>query len=164
MYKQYLEVRPSKLGGKGTFSKVRIPANQPIMEMVGPVMLDREVPDINDPVLLQVGPNTFIGASGGPDDFVNHSCDPNCRLHIVGNRAFLYSLYVIPEGGELTFDYSSSSTDTHESWKMDCCCKSYKCRKLISGFQYLECELQDHYKKKDMVPLYIVEPNKIQKR
>ena len=163
MYKQYLEVRDCKTG-KGVFSTIKIPANSMIIEVTGPVLLDREVPDMNEPALLQVGPNTYIGASGDTDDFLNHSCDPNCRMHIVGNRAFLYSLYVIPVNGELTFDYSTTSTESHDSWKMDCQCKSYKCRKVISGHQYLDESLHNDYKEKSMFPLYITQPSLIQKR
>lgn len=165
MYKQYLTVKESKKGGRGTFTNTKIPAGSPIMEVTGPVRLDREIPsEDNLSMYLQVGPNTYIGLSGAADDYLNHSCDPNCYVHVVGNRALLFSLYVIPKDAELTFDYSISSTDTLESWKMDCNCGSYKCRKVISGFQYLDPALQEIYKKKNVVPLYILEPNKIQKR
>ncbi len=163
MYKQYLEVRPCRTG-RGVFTTVKIPAGVSILEVSGPVMLDREVPDINNPDLLQVGPNTFIGASGDVDDFINHSCDPNCKMHVVGNRAFLYSLYVIPVGAELTFDYSTTSTDTLDTWKMDCNCTSNKCRKVISGHTYLDATLKQEYVKNGMLPLYILEPNLIHKR
>jgi hypothetical protein len=112
-----------------------------------------------------VGPNTFIGPSGkNVPEYLNHSCDPNSYVHVVGNRAILYSLYVIPADAEITFDYSLTSTDTHDIWKMECHCGSYKCRKLISGFRYLEPSLQEEYKKKQLVPLYIMEPTMIQKR
>lgn len=153
------------MGGQGTFSTAKIPAGTMIMEMTGTVFLDRELPPNADMSLyLQVGPNTYIGPSGGSDDFVNHSCDPNCKMHVVGNRAFLYSLYVIPVGAELTFDYSTTSTDTHDTWKIDCKCGSYKCRKLISGYQYLDPTLQANYVSRDMVPLFITNPNLIHKR
>ena len=163
MYKKYLEVRDCKLG-KGVFTTVKIPANSMIIEVTGSVLVDRDVPDMNDPALLQVGPNIYVGASGDTDDYINHSCDPNCKMHIVGNRAFLYSMYIIPVNAELTFDYSTTCNESHDSWKMDCQCKSYKCRKVISGFQYLEPELQECYKKKDMIPLFISDPNMFQKK
>lgn len=162
-YKNYLEVKPSK-NGNGLFTTVKIPANTPILEVTGPVWLDREVPDMNDPALLQVGPNTFIGASGDVDDALNHSCDPNCKLHVVGNRAILFSLYVIPVGAELTFDYSTTSTDTLDSWKMDCKCGTNKCRNTISGIQYIDANLKATYESKGMLPLYITQPNLFQKR
>jgi len=163
MYSQYLEILDCKTG-KGTFSTVKIPADTMIMEMLGPVVLDREIPEGKQDLYLQVGPNTFIGPSGGVDDEINHSCDPNCKMHIVGNRAFLYSLYVIPVNAELTFDYATTSTDTLDTWQMKCKCGSNKCRKVISGHQYLDNPVLDHYKSKNMLPLYILLPNMIQKR
>lgn len=50
---------------------------------------------------------------GGPTRFINHSCDPNCRLFTVSynhNDQTLYDLAFfaleeIPAGTELTFDY-----------------------------------------------------------
>jgi SET domain-containing protein len=163
MYKQHLELKDCKTG-KGVFSKVVIPANSMILEATGPILLDKDILDMNHPALLQVGPNTFIGASGDLDDYLNHSCDPNCKMYVVGNRAFLYSLYVIPVGAELTFDYSTTATDTLDNWKMDCKCGSNKCRKIISGHHYLSDDLKQNYKDKNMFPLYILEPNMIQKR
>src|SRR5271156_4346544 len=100
MYKQYVKIQESKTG-KGLFSSVRIPADAIILEITGPVLADRDIDKKADmETYLQVGPNTFIGPSGDIDDFINHHCDPNCKLHVVGNRAFLYSLYVIPAGAE----------------------------------------------------------------
>lgn len=165
MYTRYLKVQPAKAGGNGTFTTIQIPANTAIMEITGPLRLDREIPpEDNLSMYLQVGPNAYLGLSGAADDFINHSCDPNCKLYVVGNRAILYSMYVIPAGNELTFDYSTTSTDTLENWKMDCKCGSFKCRKVISGFQYLDPKLQAEYKEKGMVPMYITNPGLIQKQ
>jgi SET domain len=165
MYKPYLKVESSKINGKGTFTTVKIPSDVAVMEMTGTVLLDKELPpnaDMN--MYLQIGPNTYLGPSGEADDFVNHSCDPNCKVYVVGNRAILWSLYVIPAGAELTFDYSTTSTDTPTSWKMNCKCGSYKCRKTISGFSSLDPALQDNYTSRNMVPMYITWPGLIQKR
>lgn len=164
MYKAWLKVQDSK-NGKGTFTTIRIPADTMVLEMAGTIFLDREILAGADMSLyLQVGPNTYLGPSGEADDFVNHSCDPNCKMHVVGNRAFLYSLYIIPAGAELTFDYSTTSTNTIENWSMQCKCGSFKCRKLISGYQYLPVTLQENYTGRKMVPLYITQPTLIQKR
>jgi SET domain-containing protein len=163
MYNQYLEVRSCKTG-QGVFTKVEIPANTPIFEVTGNIYAEHELPDPNHPALLQVGPNVFIGPSGTFDDYINHSCNPNCWMHVAGNRAICFSLYVIPAGAELTFDYSTTATDTHDKWKMECACGHAKCRQVISGFQYLEPELQEEYKNKNLVPLYIKMPSMFQKR
>jgi hypothetical protein len=163
MYKQYLEIKNCK-NGKGLFTTVQIPANSMILEVTGSVWSDKEVPDMNHPALLQIGPNSYIGPSGEGDDYINHHCDPNCWMNIVGNRAFLYSLYVIPIDAELTFDYSITSTESYDSWKMNCNCGSYKCRRVISGAQYLDTPLIEKYRSKNMLPLYITNPGMMQSR
>lgn len=156
MYKQYLKVAESK-SGKGVFTIIEIPANMPIAEANGPIHVVKAVPI--DSGLLQIGAETYMAASGHLlPDYINHSCDPNCRFEVVGNRAILYSLYIIPVNAELTFDYSTTSTETHDTWKMDCACGSHKCRKLISGYQYLTPTLQEEYKKKRMIPMFITYP------
>lgn len=163
MYKQYLVVKSSKTGD-GLFTTIELPANVPLFEVLGEVRKLEELPDPTHPAILQVGPNTYIGPTAGPCDSINHSCNPNCRMSIVGNRAICYSIYVIPKGAELTFDYSTTSNETHDTWKMDCACGSFKCRKVISGFQYLADDLQQEYRDKNLVPLYISEPGKVQKK
>jgi hypothetical protein len=158
VYTQYLEVKQSKTGS-GVFATIEIPSNVPIIEMTGPIYVESEIPNQILSTVLQIGPNTFIGSSGLADDYINHSCNPNCMVHVIGNRAILYSMYVIPKGNELTFDYSTTSTDTLEKWKMDCQCGDYNCRKVISGHQYLEEKTKKEYQKKGMIPLFITNPN-----
>lgn len=157
MYKQYLKTKACKTG-LGVFTTIELPANEPLFEIIGTVYAEKDLPDPNHPALLQVGPDTFIGPSGAFDDYINHSCNPNCRMHVVGNRAIVYSLYVIPAGAELTFDYSTTSSDTQDKWSMKCACDTHKCRGNISGYQYLEPALQEEYKMKGMIPLFITFP------
>jgi hypothetical protein len=163
MYAQYLKVKLSGTG-QGVFTSIQIPADVPILEVRGPIYLEQDLPDPNHPALLQVGTNTFIAASGGPDDYLNHSCNPNCMMHVAGNRAVLYSLYVIAAGSELTFDYSTTATDDHAKWTMPCACGQNNCRKNISGFQYLDPTLQKSLIDRGMVPLYITQPNMFPKK
>lgn len=159
MYKQYLKVKPSKNGiGSGVFSTIKIPADVPILEVTGDLHTEESLPDPNHPAILQIGPNLFFGPSGDVDDYINHSCNPNCMLHIIGNRAILYSLYVIPADTELTFDYSTTSTDSLDKWSMNCLCGSSNCRKVISGFHLLSDNIKQDLKAKGMVPMFITNP------
>lgn len=162
MFDKYLQVKPCKTG-KGVFTTVQIPANQPVIEITGPVVLEEDLP-LNHSSWLQVGVNTFIGLSGGPDDYLNHSCNPNCAVHVTGNRAILYSLYVIQPGSELTFDYSTTSTDSYEKWSMNCECGSFNCRGVISGHHTLDWETKEKYRRKGFLPLYVTHPEMVQKR
>lgn len=158
MYKQYCQLQSAK-GGLGVFTTVTIPAKEPILEVRGPVMLEKDLPDPNHPALLQVGPDLFIGASGDLDDYINHGCEPNCYMKIAGTRAILFSLYVIPAGAELTFDYSSTSTDPLDKWQMKCACGSFQCRQVISGYQNLDPTVQQKLQSQGAVPLYILHPS-----
>jgi hypothetical protein len=161
LFKPYLKVSTSKTG-KGVFTSVKIPAKTPVLEVTGDLFTAKTA-DHNHPALLQVGSDTYIGPSGSVDDYVNHSCNPNCLLHIVGNRAILFALYDIPEGAEITFDYSTSSTDTLDTWKMECQCGDVNCRKVISGLQYLPVEQIEEYKKRGMIPLFLSHPTFMRK-
>jgi len=162
MYSKYLHTKSTQKG-TGVFTKISIPANAVILEFTGDI-IPKEQTTFQPSDVLQVGSNRVIGPSGAIDDFINHSCNPNCLVYIVGNRAFLYSLYEIPVNSELTFDYSTSSTDLISEWRMDCKCGSYNCRKTISGFQYLDEDLKKEYIQKGMVPVFITNPNFYQKK
>jgi hypothetical protein len=153
MYDSYLKKVKSKTG-EGIFTTINIPSGVPILEMKGDLIQGTDSRS-NHPYVKQIGHQTFLGLSGDIDDYINHNCNPNCTLHIVGNRAFLYSLHVITADTEITFDYSTSSTDTVGEWKMECKCGAPNCRKIISGFQYLEPGLQEDYKKRGLVPLFM---------
>lgn len=157
MYKQYLKICPSK-NGSGVFATAKIPSEVPVIEITGQILSEKDLPDPNHPAIIQVGKDSFIGPSGDVDDYINHSCDPNCKIHIVGNRAILYSLYDIQIGMEVTFDYSTSSTDTLDKWKMDCQCGKYNCRKIISGLQYVDSSIIKDYKKRNIIPLFLAHP------
>lgn len=163
MYTSYLKKGPSR-NGTGVFTTVAIPSNVPICEFRGTLYSDPLPPNVSDSEVLQVGPNTFMGPSGGLDDYINHSCNPNCSAHVVGNRAVLYSLYVIPAGAELTFDYSTTSTDTPEQWQMKCNCGSNNCRRVISGYSSLDWSTQQKYESQGVLPLYITNPDMFLKK
>jgi len=162
MYQKYLKIIDTKNKGKGVISTIRIPKQSAIIEFSGDILTEETMPDPNHPALLQISLNSFIGPSGDKDDYINHSCDPNCYLHVVGSRAILYSLYEIAPNMELTFDYSTTSTDDIEKWSMNCQCGSSKCRSVISGLHYLQDDLKQEYIKKGMIPMFL--SNKIFQR
>lgn len=146
--------------GWGVFTKGEVPANSIIFEFHGEVIPAGKVPNPlapKDDYYLQIAPDKYLGPSGDFDDFVNHSCNPNCGIHIVGDRAFLKSLYLISANTEVTFDYSTTSDEDPKSWSMPCQCGVYGCRKTISGFQELDKTTKDRYKKLGIVPKYLMD-------
>lgn len=152
MYNNYL-----KNNGQGIYTVVTIPAQVPICEISGDLYTKENIKHA-DSEITQVGLNTYLGPSGGITDYINHSCNPNAYLHIVGHRVILYSLYVINADSEITIDYSLNSTDSPHEWQMICKCKSNNCRKIISGYYHLDESTRQLYLSKNIVPMFITTP------
>lgn len=148
MFKQYLKKNDDKV-----ISTVDIPANVPVIEFTGDLASKEDIKNKYD-YCLQIGNDLYLTPSGGIDDDIKHSCNPNCYVHIVGKRATLYSKYLIKKKSELTFDYSLCSTDLIEEHSMKCNCGYIKCRKVISGYQYLDENLRKSLEKSNYVPLF----------
>jgi SET domain-containing protein len=104
---------------------------------------------------LQIAPDLYLSASGDFDDLISHSCSPNAYVSIIGQRAFLKAFHLIKNGTEISFDFSLTSTENNDEWKMKCSCGSFYCRKEISGYKTLSKEDQERYKKMGIVPEYI---------
>jgi len=153
-----LEIRDIPPKGKGVFAKVDLLANEVIFEVIGDVVTADQMGNISNPKYndyLQISKDAYIGLSGDIDDFVNHSCNPNCALRIVGNRALLHTLYVVKAGREITFDYSVTSSETTDQWAMKCNCGAFACRDIISGYQYLNDTEKKCYESLGIVPTYV---------
>lgn len=161
MYQQYLKVVTIN-GRKGVISQIKIQKNTPICEFRGEIYSSKELEGLRDKInindVLQITPSLYLGPSGNADDHIRHSCNPNCVVHASGRRAILYSLYLIMPNNEITFDYSTTSTDDLNTWQMECKCKDPNCRGIISGFYNLNKDLQDKYKTDEIAPLFIREP------
>ena len=92
-------------------------------------------------------------SSGGLDDLVNHSCNPNTGLWQVGGRTYLLSLRTIPKDDELFFDYSTSMVD--EPWSMECLCGDAICRGKIANFLDMPDEVQQRYARAGVLPAHV---------
>jgi len=148
IFDQNLYVKDNKV-----YAKVRLPKKYPLYEFKGKIVSRSEIKNLD--FYLQIGLDKFIGPSGDNDDLIAHSCNPTSYVHIVGNRAFLYSLFEIKPNMQITFDYSVTSTDTIEQYNKNCSCKDFNCRKIISGFNYLPDDIKQKYKLMKIVPNYI---------
>lgn len=96
-----------------------------------------EAVPITDSLFVEAGMGT------GFDNFINHSCSPNCYY----KDSSLVALRGINVGEELTFDYNTLVWDEisyHGELKVDesftCCCGSPKCVETVKGFRYLNSE------------------------
>jgi SET domain-containing protein len=136
--------------GRGVFAASSIARGSLLMHFTGPLLrYEQTTPQT---LALQIGPDVYLGESGGPDDCVNHSCDPNAGLVIEGTDVRLLALRDIVAGEQIAFDYSTTMDE--DDFEFDCLCGSPKCRGKIRDFKHLPAELRDQYIAMGIVPEY----------
>src|SRR5512141_1128782 len=116
MRKQLIEVKRSKIQGKGAFATARIRKGARIIEYTGehitPAEADRRYnDDANDHprvLLFSVDSRTVIDAAVGGNEaqYINHSCEPNCVAVTVKKHIYIEALRDIEAGEELLYDYN----------------------------------------------------------
>jgi hypothetical protein len=146
-----LAIRKSKFG-KGLFATTTIKANTVLCNVTGPLLTFQQTLELNEREShsLQIGKDSYILCEP-PFLYSNHSCTPNCALNA---QLQLFTLYSIPKGEELFWDYSTSMLERH--WTMPCLCGSANCRKLITDFDLLPEKLQTFYINKAIVLPFIL--------
>ena len=132
-----VEVRASPIDGYGLFALAPIRRGEQVT-LESPdqwvVMSDAEFDafvatvDSYDAVALGGGRHRVSTAprSESPDQYVNHSCDPNARFDGAG----LVALRDIASGHEITTDYAVIS---RRAWSMECRCGAPGCRGIVRG-------------------------------
>jgi len=135
--------------GRGVYSNIAYRANEFVMEFTGDVTPIWEINDFTH--YLQIAPDLFLGPSGGADDYVNHSCDPNCALYFENDTLVLRTIRKIKAGQELSFDYGTIQFSEPTTFK--CECGSRRCRGMVGSFYLLSPDLREYYLAKNMIPL-----------
>lgn len=141
-----IEIRSSRIHGKGMFAKEQIDKGKIVFIHGGHIVTKNEL-FYSETIgsYLPLDDNYFIGAKNRREEkavklFVNHSCDPNCGIR--GEITFV-AMRNVQKGDELTLDYA---TVDNEEYRFDCNCNSITCRKEITGFDWKLTELQKKYK------------------
>jgi len=75
-----------------------------------------------------------------PGDCINHSCAPNCGMR---NATQLVTMFNVPEGSELTFDYAMSDSGDYDEFV--CSCSTMRCRGLVGGDDWRLEEVRQRY-------------------
>lgn len=138
--------------GRGVFAGRAFHAGEEVLEFFGERRDVSAFPDLTH--ALQVGPREFLSSSGGVDDFVNHSCEPNCGITETDGRIVLIALKDLKNGEEITFDYST--TQAGGFWVMGCQCGTAACRGNIGDFSDLSPVLQAFYIKRRAVLPFLI--------
>jgi len=150
-------------GGKGTFTRRKIPANTRILEFTGDrvmrAVVDQAQSEGGHDSFLQIGEDSFIGSSGKMDDYVNHSCDPNCGLEFADDRIYLLSIKPVKRGEELTFDYATSQKSF--PFRFHCRCGSQDCRGEIGDYSEIPDYRKIFYHSMGIIAPYLMQPAEI---
>ena len=132
-----IEVRRSRVHGRGVFAAKRIRKKTRIIEYTGKRVAWESVPDdSNDPHTflfgLDDGAVVIDPRIGGNDArWINHSCDPNCEAIEEDGRVFICALRGIRSGEELSYDYQLEVDEpvTREiKQEAKCFCGISRCR------------------------------------
>jgi SET domain-containing protein len=143
--------------GRGVFAKEPVKTGEEILQFEGPVVASNDLPEpytAETDYYLQIGENLFMGPSGKLDDYVNHSCEPNCGIKIDGDAVKLVAIVPVGAGHQITFDYST--TMHNFDYEMKCACGSKTCRQRVKNFVELPAKIQAKYIKLGIVPLYLL--------
>lgn len=92
----------------------------------------------------QIGAFEYVQL-GGLAPMVNHSCDPNCGVHV--NQSGGYDLIVrrtIAPGEEITFDYAMRNYSVAH-FPGSCQCGTSLCRGAVTGWKDLTAERKAAY-------------------
>lgn len=122
----------SEIDGTGLFAAVELPARRKIGEMTGEriskALARRRARRRERVAIVELDDGTAIDAAQGNEfAFVNHACQPNLYVRIIGTHIEFYTLRLIAAGEELTCDYG----ETHHDGTRRCNCRSAKCREFI---------------------------------
>lgn len=135
--------------GRGVITNRDYRAGEFVMNFTGKKTPITEIKDFTH--YLQIAPEHFISPSGNADDFVNHSCEPNCALYFEGDLLVLRAIRDIAPGEELSFDYGTIMFSEPTEFK--CECGSAKCRGKVGNYHTLPPALQEYYQSRGMIPL-----------
>jgi len=128
-----IEIKASRIDGKGAFALKAIPARRKLGNMGGKVITVREarqrVKSTKRVAMVEFGDGRALDASVNPNDlrYINHSCQPNTYMRVCYSKVEFWSLRFIKRGEELTCDYGP----THHDGKLPCRCGAANCKGFL---------------------------------
>jgi len=133
------DLRKSLRKGEGIFASKAFKAREIVMRGI-----IKEILPKNDSHASQIGKNTFVRHEGLIPK-VNHSCNPNCGIHVneTGGHDFV-AIHDISVDEEITFDYAMRNYTVN--FFPNCRCGSEKCRGRITGWKDLPKKIREEYK------------------
>jgi SET domain-containing protein len=125
-----IEVRPSKIDGRGCFATAPFRKGRKIVELVGERVSRVEAARrMRGRRRLHIcGIDSYWGIDGSRggngSQFINHSCRPNSFIRIIHEHIIFFALRDISPGEEITLDY----VDSYHPDDYRCRCGAEGCR------------------------------------
>ena len=136
-------LRKSPIQGRGAFATRRIPKGTRIIEYTGERIsqaeadrrYDDDAMERHHTFLFLVEDDVIVDAArgGNASRFINHSCDPNCTVHLTTRTIWIVAGRDITAGEELTYNYGYEldEQDAHP-----CTCGAKQCCGFILAPPY----------------------------
>jgi len=138
---------PSTIQGLGIFAVEDISKDEIVIVKAGHLLTLQQVKILHSDIHpeLQVADDLFVCPSNDSEvedsmAYINHSCNPN-----VGMRGDIVSVAMrdVKAGEELVIDYGMID---NQDYSMECTCGTEKCRKVVTGHDYLLPEIKQYGK------------------
>lgn len=130
-------------GGRAVFARAHVAAGCVVsvwggIEVSGPELAG--FPQLRR-LAVQVGEDRYLlSVHEGPEDWINHSCDPNVGL--VGDITLVALRDILP-GEEVTYDYAMTDGSPYDEF--NCSCASPLCRGCVRGSDWERVDLRARY-------------------
>lgn len=130
---------------KGVFTDVNIKKDE-VLAIFGGYILSHDEEDSLDLKYrdggIQIHDNFVISSADHEEstDFFNHSCEPNSGIR---GQILLVSMRDINMNEEITFDYAMCLS--FEDYSFECRCGNESCRKIVTGIDWKNKDLQRKY-------------------
>jgi hypothetical protein len=123
--------------GRALFTRADHAVGEPLFEHHGERLSFAQASRLPPDHIMEIGDDLVLSASGDLDDFINHGCEPNCRVEFrADDRVVAVALRDIAPGEELTYDYATTTTReglrAFPGWRFPCACGAPGCRGVVS--------------------------------
>jgi SET domain-containing protein len=130
-----IEVRESRIDGRGCFAVVRFRRRAKVAELTGErvsrVEAARRMRGKRRLHICAIDSYWGVDGSRGGNgtQYVNHCCEPNCFMRVTHGHIIIYALRDIRPGEELTLDYGV----TYHPDTKRCRCGAPSCRGTLNN-------------------------------
>jgi SET domain-containing protein len=140
MQLELVRVGPSPIAGQGLFAAVDLKKAMRIIEYRGEKIAKAEGARrvaAGNAYIFELNEHYDIDGSAlhNTARYSNHSCDPNCEVHIISRAIWVVALRDIQAGEELTYNYGYGY-DAQDYTNFPCTCGAKNCCGYILDRQY----------------------------